>query len=288
MVLIAPSLRINFREWCVTYLYLRQIEDLFAMVGIRPGHLSSDRPFSGARRTLVEEYYASINWEAEGDVEKFLKLLGYALTQTYLKEDARTALRKLCQQEELLIDGNQVSSKAPSSSRKDASVVDAQTAAELKQRLLDIGYLEAQQRGYAFERFLTDLFRKYGMAPRGSFRLVGEQIDGSFEIDSDTYLVEARWRTEQTSEADLLGFRGKVEGKSTWARGLFVSYSGFSQDALSAFARGKATNLIGMTGQDLFFVLDGSLSLGEAIRLKARRAAETGEFFVRVFDLTRG
>ncbi|WP_321186323.1 hypothetical protein [Rhizobium sp. SJZ105] len=66
--------------------------------------------------------------------------------------------------------------------------------AALAGRLLDLAGLAPQARGFAFESFLTDLFQSYGLAPRGSFRpREGEQIDGSFELDNDTYLVEAKW-----------------------------------------------------------------------------------------------
>jgi uncharacterized protein YjbI with pentapeptide repeats len=30
--------------------------------------------------------------------------------------------------------------------------------------------------------------------PRGSFRLIGEQIDGSFHLEGETYLLEAKWQ----------------------------------------------------------------------------------------------
>ena len=43
--------------------------------------------------------------------------------------------------------------------------------------------------------------------------------------------------------------------------------------------------MIGMTGQDIFFILDGKLTLAQAIRLKTRRAAETGEFHVSLQQL---
>lgn len=42
-----------------------------------------------------------------------------------------------------------------------------------------------------------------------------------------------------------------------------------------------------MNGQDIYFILDGQMSLPDAISMKARRAAETGNFFVSVFDLIR-
>ena len=100
--------------------------------------------------------------------------------------------------------------------------------------------------------------------------------------------MEAKWQAKPTAQNDLLIFRGKVEAKSTWARGLLICNSGFAEDGLTAFSQGKATNIIGMDGQDLYFVLNGEISLIDAINQKARRAVETGEFFVRVFDIVRG
>jgi hypothetical protein len=32
----------------------------------------------------------------------------------------------------------------------------------------------------------------FGLAPKGSIRSVGEQIDGSFELDRAVYLIEAK------------------------------------------------------------------------------------------------
>jgi len=37
------------------------------------------------------------------------------------------------------------------------------------------------------------MFQSFGLAPRVDFRLVGEQIDGSFKLNGQTYLVEAKW-----------------------------------------------------------------------------------------------
>jgi len=158
---------------------------------------------------------------------------------------------------------------------------------KLRDELLKLDDLEPQARGFAFEKFLKDLFALFGLAPRGSFRLVGEQIDGSFQTGTDTYLVEAKWHQERIGQAELLVFREKVESKSAWSRGLFISYSGFTQGGLTAFAKGRSTNIIGMTGQDMYFILEGKISLPDAIHLKARRAAETGEFFVSVYQLSR-
>jgi hypothetical protein len=58
MELLSPVLRIDFREFCVNNLVLRQIHDIFSMAGIQQGILSASTALSGQRRTLVEEYYA--------------------------------------------------------------------------------------------------------------------------------------------------------------------------------------------------------------------------------------
>lgn len=158
----------------------------------------------------------------------------------------------------------------------------------LRDKLTSLSAMPPQKRGYAFEAFLDELFDRYTLAPRGSFRLVGEQIDGSFQLGQDVYLVEAKWQNEKIGEKDLLSFSGKVEGKAHWSRGMFLSYTGFSEDGLEAFARGKSTRLICMDGFDLYSVLHGRLNLRDVIDRKMRRAGETNSAFVSVRDLFPG
>ena len=150
----------------------------------------------------------------------------------------------------------------------------------LRQKLIELTTHQPQERGFEFERFLNELFRVYGLVPRSPFRLVGEQLDGSFQLDGDTYLLEARWWGAPLSIGEILAFSGKVEGKASWSRGLLVSISSFSADSLEAFRRGRSTSIVGMDGVDLCLVLEDRIHLADAIRLKARRAAETGDFFV--------
>ena len=165
--------------------------------------------------------------------------------------------------------------------------IDGKYIQELRDRFIKLSDLQPQARGYAFEKFLQEMFTAFNLEPRRPFKLVGEQIDGSFQIGSTTYLVEAKWQNEHTNQADLLVFHGKVDGKAKWSRGLFISYNGFTEDGLEAFSKGRSTSILGMTGQDIFFVLDGKIGLTDVINKKARKAAETGEFFVSVYELTR-
>lgn len=154
---------------------------------------------------------------------------------------------------------------------------------QLKTELISISNLAPQARGYAFEKFLKQFFDVYGLAAQEPFRLRGEQIDGSFQLASETYLVEAKWQAQATGVADLHTFHGKIEQKAAWTRGLFVSNSGFTDEGLVAFGRGK--RVICMDGYDLYETLEREIPLNHVLERKVRRAAETGLPFVRVRDL---
>ena len=89
-----------------------------------------------------------------------------------------------------------------------------QAIAELQPKLMALQSVTSVDRGFAFERFLPSLFDLFVLAPRGAFRLIGEQIDGSFHLDGEVYLLEARWRNKLAANSDLLTFSGKIAGKA--------------------------------------------------------------------------
>lgn len=162
-------------------------------------------------------------------------------------------------------------------------VVDPQKITSIKSELIQVSSLSAQARGFAFEGFLKGLFDAFGLAAHEPFRLRGEQIDGSFQLGNETYLLEAKWHGQPIGVADLHTFHGKIEQKAAWTRGLFVSNSGFSEDGLIAFGRGK--RVICMDGLDLYEMLDRGIPLNQVLERKVRKAAETGIPFLRVRDL---
>lgn len=156
-------------------------------------------------------------------------------------------------------------------------------AMDLLNKLMAVSALAPHPRGFAFEIFLKELFDANGMDGRSSFRVVGEQIDGSFDMSGETYLLEAKWTSKPVDASDLRSFNAKVEDKASWARGLFVSDSGFSEEGLIAFGKGKS--LVCMDGLDICEMLQKKLSLKEVLSKKVRRAAETGKPFVRLREL---
>jgi hypothetical protein len=153
----------------------------------------------------------------------------------------------------------------------------------LRASLLALSAMPPHPRGYAFEKFLRELFDAFGLDAREPFKVVGEQIDGSFALLGEIYLLEAKWEAAPTEAGDLHKFHGKLEQKAAWTRGLFVSNSGFTEGGLLAFGRGK--RVICMDGLDLFDALRRGIALNHVLECKVRRAAETGATFSRVRDL---
>ncbi|MBU1754841.1 restriction endonuclease [Patescibacteria group bacterium] len=180
--------------------------------------------------------------------------------------------------------GKRPSDAPPPASASSSTEPDKAVLLQLSQEWIDLSKLDPQPRGYAFERFLKSLFSAYKLDPRNSFRNVGEQIDGSFVLNSSTYLVEARYRNAPADAAALHTFHGKIEQKADWSRGLFISIAGFSPDSFTAFGRAQK-KLICMDGLDLYEMLSRGLRFDEVIERKVRRAAEDGDLHVSVRDL---
>ena len=155
--------------------------------------------------------------------------------------------------------------------------------AQLRKRLYEIRDLAPQKRGYEFEAFLKELFDSSGLKARSPFSIVGEQIDGSFQHGNQTYLLEAKWVLHPIGAAELNAFHGKVDQKAAWARGVFISYKGFTSVGLQAFGRGR--KVICMSGDDIYKALGRGIPMDEVVERKVRAAAETGAAYVELDEL---
>lgn len=100
-----------------------------------------------------------------------------------------------------------------------APAIEAIEFDRFRSRLIAIRDLPPHQRGYDFERFLADLFNAFRLSAREPFQLVGEQIDGSFELAGETYLLEAKWLARKVGVAELGAFHSKLDQKAAWTRG---------------------------------------------------------------------
>lgn len=138
---------------------------------------------------------------------------------------------------------------------------------------------EPQKRGYEFETYLYKLFQAFDLEPRGSFKIVGEQIDGSFILHNEVYLLEAKWTKTPIDKSDLVIFNEKVSSKSGFTRGLFISLSGYTDEAIKTLANGRTVNIVLMSVAELGSALSMQNNLSTMLWEKIRILAEEGKCY---------
>jgi len=136
--------------------------------------------------------------------------------------------------------------------------------------------------GTEFQGLFGDLLELFGLKPKPAYRVTGEEIDGHFVLDHETYLLETKWEVGPLSEAPLLVFRGRVEGRSNISRGVFVAVNGYTNPCLAAIRSGKQPNFFLLDGYDVVQVLEGSIELPLLLREKLRVFAARGDVLVRI------
>jgi hypothetical protein len=188
-----------------------------------------------------------------------------------------------------LLHGGQVPQAETGSQHKDKSSQqqrNSQVLVELKEEFFRLAAeCDRNKAGLALEKLLNRLFEAFELRPRQPFRVIGEQIDGSFELESQIYLLESKWESHPLPEADLLVFKGKIEGKSTFTRGVFVALNDISAPARDAITRGKAPSFFVMNGHDLSMILSDAISLTDFLRKRVRLLAEEGRVCVPFSEL---
>jgi len=149
---------------------------------------------------------------------------------------------------------------------------------ELKKKFND-GLIDSnrQRAGYFLEELLSNLFQLNDIEYRKSYRNPNntQQIDGHFNFGGFDYLVEAKWRKDMPNSSEIGGFKTKIDSKLESTRGLFVSINGFRSEVIDEY-NGRGAKIIFLTGMDLTIILEGRISLYEALKIKIEKAAQEG------------
>lgn len=140
-----------------------------------------------------------------------------------------------------------------------------------------------QKKGYAFEKYITLLFDAFSLNPRVSYKTRFNQIDGSFSIDNQTFLIEAKYTSVSINKNPLVLFEDKIKRKSNHARGLFLTHSPLSKNTISYFENSSSAFIV-MYTEELEYMLREKKSLPELIRMKIRHLDETGEVLFLVLS----
>ena len=151
-------------------------------------------------------------------------------------------------------------------------------------RLIDLSSSETskQNKGYEFEKYLRDLFDAAGLKPRESYRVKGEQIDGSIEFNGNVYLVEAKWTGGPVNRSDLVVFADKVSRKSKFTRGIFVSHSGYVENAVETYAIGKTPEIILIDMKEMTWALENGIDIEDVLSKKVRKLIEEGKIYCNI------
>jgi hypothetical protein len=138
-----------------------------------------------------------------------------------------------------------------------------------------------QAAGQALNGLLASLFGHFDLHPTETFRVVGEEIDGGFVFNGDSYLVEAKWTKDKIAIQPLDSFDSKVARKSHYTRGLFVSINGYSEEALAAYEKGCPRSAL-IDGAHLYRVLSGAIPLPDLLSAVFRIFTQRGTPYVPV------
>ena len=148
---------------------------------------------------------------------------------------------------------------------------------EMHTQFIDIvSRLPAQERGYALENLLYQVFELFDLDPKASFKTLGEQIDGGFTFDGTDWILEAKWQAKAVQSGDLDKFAGKIRRKLENTLGLFLSVNGYTENAVKLHSQTRPVFIL-MTGADLMAVLEERIDLLTLLRRKRQHAGRTGE-----------
>lgn len=169
-----------------------------------------------------------------------------------------------------------------STSIKEENIIDYNN---LKDKLLDIEKINIQQqKGYAFERFLTELFNTFLLSPRASYKTENDQIDGSFMLNGGTVIIEAKYKKTIIDKDALILFSNKISKKSQFTKGVFITLSNVSDSAINYF-NDSSSRFIILTVEELFLICEYKMSLKDILTKKFRYLDETGCIYRHILQL---
>ncbi len=141
------------------------------------------------------------------------------------------------------------------------------------------GLADPQKRGKQVEDVLNRLFQTAGILVREAFTRVAstgegvvEQIDGVIELDGEIYLVEMKWWDKPLGTGEVSQHLVRVFSRNC-ARGLLISYSGFTDPAVTICKESLARMVVVMCGlQEIVQLLERQDDMAEFLRKKVRAA----------------
>jgi hypothetical protein len=150
---------------------------------------------------------------------------------------------------------------------------------------------DPQKRGKQLEDVLNNLFRHAGILVREAFVRVAptgegiiEQIDGVIVLDGAVYLVEIKWWEKPLGVAEVSQHLVRVMVRNC-ARGILLSYSGFTDPAIVTCREALARMTVALSGLDeIVQLLEREEDLQDFLRKKVHAAIIDKNPYFRVYE----
>lgn len=226
-----------------------------------------------------------INDESETYVGKVIVLL-----INYMKENNLINIENKEKAEKLYELGKRLLGKSSDKQSNKKEIINSEEVLNIeyenyKASLLDLEKIpNPQTRGYAFEKYLNELFNSFNLNPHASYRTEYDQIDGSFVLDNNTVLIEAKYRNNSITKDDLILFTRKIESKSHFAKGLFITYSLVDNKAIKYF-KDRGSRFVILTVEELYILCQEKMSLIKVLQEKFRQLDEKGIVYKHILSL---
>lgn len=151
---------------------------------------------------------------------------------------------------------------------------------KLYNELLDEAKFTPQKRGFEFEKLIEAKLEAENLEPRASYKPKGEQVDGSFFWEGQTYLLEAKWVKDKLPASSIYAFKGKLDGKFHTTSGVFLAVNGYNEDVEDALKFGKSLNILLFDKNDISLIFNNEVSFLDVLKFKLREAGDTGSLNV--------
>lgn len=143
---------------------------------------------------------------------------------------------------------------------------------------------KASARGQRFNHFLAELLQSWGIKASSSIRASGE-IDVGFELEGQRFVVEAKWEQKRTDTGPIAKLQKRLRQRLGGTIGLFVSMSGYTEDALNDLKEGEQLAVLCLSREHFEAMLSGFVPPNELLSELVTRAALRGEAYVSLTSL---
>jgi Holliday junction resolvase-like predicted endonuclease len=134
-----------------------------------------------------------------------------------------------------------------------------------------------QLRGQRFNGFIAELLRCWGLERvEANVRSLGE-IDVSFSVDGTRLILEAKWEHSPIDFGPIAKLSRRITQRLAGTRGVFLSMSGYTADALSDMLQGQQPDMLLLDRAHLEAMLSGLFSPIDLFTELLDRASYRGE-----------